>query len=241
MTAPVRTWIRAFSKLHKPTPPPLVLFETSKFLIVNKPSGAAIQGQHGSIARLAWDSLITDLTARPESPVVFPVHRLDKATTGCLILAKSADQAKRLAKQFQSHDVKRTYLAVVHGALKLGYKGKIETRLQIDKDREKHSLLRLDPATGRKHQLRVHCSETLKASVVGDYKYGPGDPHMSVYDLPPNEMLLHSFTTSLYVWDKLSGKRSTVRATAPVPRTFASFCATVGLELPPDADGKATK
>lgn len=51
------------------------------------------------------------------------------------MLAKSSEHAKRLAKQFQTHSVKRSYLAVVHGAIKLGFKGEVTTPLVIDKDR----------------------------------------------------------------------------------------------------------
>ncbi|CEQ38992.1 SPOSA6832_00465 [Sporobolomyces salmonicolor] len=75
------------------------------------------------------------LTARKESPEVYPVHRLDKATTGTLLLAKSSLQASRLAKQLANHEVQRQYLAVVHGQLKVGYRGELDGRLRVDPDR----------------------------------------------------------------------------------------------------------
>ena len=63
-----------------------------------------------------------------------------------------------------------------------------------------HSLLKLEPSTGRKHQLRVHCAELLDASIVGDYKYGPKVDHRSLWkELPNDEILLHSFKVSFHV------------------------------------------
>lgn len=64
-----------------------------------------------------------------------PVHRLDKATTGCLLVARTKQVAARLSLQLQAGQIHRTYLAVVHGQLKPGYQGTIEQRLRVDDDR----------------------------------------------------------------------------------------------------------
>lgn len=162
------------------------------------------------------------LKARPESPTVHAVHRLDKvrltalivdphssapalsqAVTGALLLAKSPAIATRLVQQLQRHEIQKMYLAVVHGQLRPGFEGDIRGHLRMDLERvrvcgddegvEAHtqwqcisssvrtclrsalaladassliqprfSLLQLRPMTGRKHQLRVHCSDVLK-------------------------------------------------------------------------------
>lgn len=64
-----------------------------------------------------------------------PVHRLDKATTGCLLVARTKQVAARLSQQLQQGHVTREYLAVVHGQLKPGYSARVDRRLRIDDDR----------------------------------------------------------------------------------------------------------
>ncbi|KAK4054830.1 hypothetical protein OIV83_000754 [Microbotryomycetes sp. JL201] len=233
---------------------PQILYEDNKALVINKPSNCSLQGQHGTTARNNWNGLLQYLRQRPESPEVFPVHRLDKATTGTLLLAKNRVQAKALAKAFTNHQVKRQYLAVVSGRIKLGYTDTVEAHLRVDDDKVRvttkddqaalasrtfwrclsssstHSLLCLEPETGRKHQLRVHCSLVLKAPIVGDFKYG----HLAqVPGLASDAMLLHAYSLSFYIWKK-DGKRVEIRSVAPPPRTFARFCREHGLELPED-------
>lgn len=166
-----------------------------------------------------------------------------QSTTGCLVLAKSSVQAKKLSKQFAAHEIQRSYLGIVHGSIKKGFVGEVETRLRVDDDCVRkaegesgmaastkwqclsssgsHSLLHLEPGTGRKHQLRVHCAETLKgpfqfsfrtpeafrwltlllslAPLVGDFKYGPDAHHRALLGFAPDTILLHSLTTSFWV------------------------------------------
>lgn len=145
-----------------PPPPPVpekvepdIVYEDEKFLVINKPNGLALQGQYGSPARKLWDDLFeglstrlsllkwlvltsadeTAIKSRPESPEVFPVHRLDKATTGTLLLAKSQLQAARLSQQLAKHEIDRRYLAVVYGELKVGFKGTVQEQLRVDEDK----------------------------------------------------------------------------------------------------------
>ncbi|ORY85295.1 pseudouridine synthase [Leucosporidium creatinivorum] len=243
-----------------PAPPPFVpdiVWENRSALVINKEGNIAIQGQHGSSARRRWDVLLEELRARPESPEIFPVHRLDKSTTGTLLLAKSQLQAKKFSKAFQSHQVQRDYLAVVHGALKVGYEGEVDVPLRVDEDRVRlaeeddydgleaktkwkclaaspsHSLLSLSPSTGRKHQLRIHCAEVLKAPIVGCYKYAEERATQKALfglSFPPDTILLHASTISFHTWEK-SGKRSTVVAKAALPDIFRKFCKAAGLDL----------
>ncbi|GAA5902647.1 hypothetical protein JCM5296_000731 [Sporobolomyces johnsonii] len=233
-----------------------IVYEDDRFLVLNKPSGVALQGQYGSPPRRAWDDLVDALKARKESPEVYPVHRLDKATTGTLLLAKSSLHASRLAKQLENHEVQRQYLAVVHGQLKVGYRGELNGRLRVDPDRVRvcaenegveaktiweclaasrsHSLISLVPSTGRKHQLRVQCAEVLQAPIVGDFKYAPKAPHaesLSELSIPHDHTLLHSSSISFYTWGK-NGKRQTITASAPVSPAFKRFCRAHKLALP---------
>lgn len=124
-----------------PTPPQPeklvadIVYEDERFIVVNKPSRVAIQGQFGSPSRAGWEQICDSLRSRPESPSIHPVHRLDKATTGALLLSKSQLHAARLSQQLAKHQVQREYLAVVFGQLKVGFKGVVEHKLRVDEDR----------------------------------------------------------------------------------------------------------
>ncbi|GAA5995472.1 hypothetical protein JCM5350_004598 [Sporobolomyces pararoseus] len=239
---------------------PDIVYEDERYLVLNKPNGVALQGQFGSPARKLWDDLVETLKSRPESPEIFPVHRLDKATTGTLLLAKTQLQAARLSQQLAKHQIQRQYLAVVYGQLRVGFKGTVADQLRVDEDKVRvargregeppgveartdwecvaatpsFSLLSLSPATGRKHQLRVHLSECLRAPIVGDFKYAPDSPHfqtLSELSISTSTTMLHASRISFHAWQK-NGKRQTIQAVAPVPPAFERFCRAHRLDIP---------
>lgn len=241
---------------------PSLAYSDPSQLVLNKPSGVAIQGVHGSAQRSAWDSLLADLRVTYGRPDVHPVHRLDKSTTGCLLVARTKQVAARLSQQLQQGQIAREYLAVVHGQLKQGYKGTVNHRLRVDDDRvrrawpddsdadtlaastkweclataPRYSLLRLEPLVGaRKHQLRVHCADVLQAPIVGDFKLAPDARHVEALDevgLPHDSVLLHAASISFWTWDKETRKRHRVTANAPPPAAFLRFCRAHKLALP---------
>ncbi|GAA5934167.1 hypothetical protein JCM3775_006924 [Rhodotorula graminis] len=241
----------------RPAPTPRIIYEDARHLVIDKPSGVALQGQHGSPARQHWDQLVEALKARPESPELYTVHRLDKSTTGALLVAKSRTAAKTLSAQLAKHDVARSYLAVVHGQLREGFEGTVDRPLRLDHDKVRlcpegegvhastrwqciaasrlFSLVRLEPETGRKHQLRIHCADVLKAPIVGDFKLAPKAPHAEALvelGLTLDHVLLHSHELSFYAWDKDTGKRSRISVTCPPPSSFERFCRAHKLALP---------
>ncbi|GAA5977390.1 hypothetical protein JCM11641_000083 [Rhodosporidiobolus odoratus] len=253
------------SRAKPPTSPPAplptipsIVHEDARFLVIDKPAGVALQGQYGSPPRKQWDDLLAAVRARDGCEKAAPAHRLDKATSGCLLMPKTALHASRIATQLQRHEVQREYLAVVHGRMKTGYQGDIDVRLTMDDDRVRvcqdgtgveartlweclasstsgFSLLSLKPQTGRKHQLRVHCADVLRAPIVGDFKLAPTAPHvaaLSELGLPLDTVLLHARRLSFYAWEK-SGKRTTITTEAPLPHTFQRFCKAYKLRLPP--------
>lgn len=252
---------RPFKRKPIPVARHKILWEDHRALVINKPSNTAIQGAHSTTARKNWDALLADLQSRSESPELYPIHRLDKATTGTLLLAKSKLHAKRFSQALQSHQLERSYLAVTHGSIQPGFQATIEAALRVDDDlvrlatasdsstaieavtrwkclssSERFSLIELQPATGRKHQLRVHCAEVLRAPIVGDHKYTLASLLEGLDDarklLPPDTMLLHAHTLKFHTWDKTSGKRGDVVVTAPVPNAFTNFCHDHGLSVP---------
>ncbi len=125
---------------------------------------------------------------------VYPVHRLDRETSGVMLFAYTENARDALKSQFEEHTIDKTYYAIVEREMPLG-PGKWESYLEEDdfyfvkttndsvrgklavthyevlKAERNRSLLRLKPLTGRKNQLRVHCSEAGHP-IVGDKKYG---------------------------------------------------------------------
>ncbi|KAF9265118.1 pseudouridine synthase [Marasmius fiardii PR-910] len=146
------------------------------------------------------------------SDSLFPVHRLDKATTGCLVFARTRDMARELSRQFQQRNIEKTYYAIVRAGRKSfqGPNGVIDwpievssegfAKLQPSKDESVKvsrtewelvgcsatlplSLLRLRMLTGHKHQLRVHLSKFLHAPILGDLRHSVSRPTDNILGL----------------------------------------------------------
>ncbi len=173
----------------------LVIYEDQEIIAFNKPPGLAVQG--GSKISRHMDRLLEAFGKGDQKPRL--VHRLDKDTSGVLVVAKTAQAAKRLSRLFQTRDVVKTYWAVVLGLL-APRAGEVKGFLKKsvgEGDREtmvpaghgepgaQHALTRyavadnagaraswvvLRPETGRTHQLRVHMMATGHA-ILGDGKY----------------------------------------------------------------------
>jgi 23S rRNA pseudouridine955/2504/2580 synthase len=173
-----------------------VLVETAHVLVLDKPAGETVvpdrsgedAGIHGMLPAL-----------RPGQDLRI-VHRLDRDTSGCLVLGKGLEAARHLDAQFRERKVEKTYLALVHGAMSreecdvesfLGpdprRPGKVvssprmrdgfkpaRTRVSVEQAFARHTLTRLMPETGRSHQLRVHL-QSIGHPIVGDADYG-GEP-----------------------------------------------------------------
>ncbi|MCK5295569.1 MAG: RluA family pseudouridine synthase [Alphaproteobacteria bacterium] len=185
-----------------------VLYKDDSVIVINKPSGLAVQGGTGTKRHL--DGMLDALAFRKERPRL--VHRLDKNTSGVLLLARSASVADKLVKSFKSHLTQKTYWALVAGlpspeegrlsAPLLKKSGKHGERVVVDDEGKeavtdyrvidrasnKVSWLELMPKTGRTHQLRVHCSY-LENPVVGDGKYGGEEAFISGCE---NKLHLHA-------------------------------------------------
>ena len=177
-----------------------VLYEDDDCVVINKPAGILTHatGMLTTEATVA-SFLRSHLVAGPEWQAgtnrAGIVHRLDRATSGVLIGAKTQAALSYLQKQFALRKVKKTYLAIVEGSLKepeavidmpiernpqapatfrVGPNGKTAaTHYKVLSERGGYSLIELQPQTGRTHQLRVHLAQ-IGHPIVGDPLYGHG-------------------------------------------------------------------
>ncbi|MEX0921790.1 MAG: RluA family pseudouridine synthase [Rhodovibrionaceae bacterium] len=225
-----------------------VLYRDEAVLAIDKPAGLAVQG--GSGQRKHLDAMLDALRfGAAERPRL--VHRLDKDTSGVLVLARSAAAARSLTRAFRDGTVRKLYWAAVLGQPKLKY-GEIDLPLGKSgpKGREKMlpmapdageealtryvtvattgrraaSWLALRPVTGRTHQLRVHCA-AIGHPILGDGKYG-GKQAFPEIDGLPGQLLLHA--RSIALPDPASGV--TLRITAPPPAQFLQAWRALGFD-----------
>ena len=186
-------------------PPPFdvqVIYEDDAMAVVNKPAGVCTHPPPGGSQSMSMRTAIQHaLRPPPEgtpSALYRPqcVHRLDKATSGLLVCAKTKPALLSLQASFRERSVSKTYAAIVCGAVE-GDEGWIDepidgrsaqTRWQVVRRARSLKLggghlthLALYPRTGRTHQLRKHCSLVLQCPIVGDKAYGGDDAGSGMY------------------------------------------------------------
>lgn len=216
----------------KPYPLPLVIpYEDEHLFVIDKPAPLASQ----SSANHPDDALENALYAHlgcPEDYVYRPVNRLDKGTSGLMLIARNAHCQHRLQRLLHTPDFERTYLAVIEGHLPEA-QGVIDapitkedaasirrvvsgggkpsrTHYEVLRTTERRSLVRLKLETGRTHQIRVHMAH-MGCPVCGDFLYGTELPEL------PGRFALHSHEVQLL--HPLSGER--LRITSPLPFQLA--------------------
>jgi 23S rRNA pseudouridine955/2504/2580 synthase len=190
-----------------------ILFEDEGFLIVNKPAGFAVHGGSG-----VSSGIIEGLRLlRPEARFLELVHRLDKDTSGCLLIAKKRSALRKLQELFRESQIQKTYHALLSGQwagkkrvvnaplLKNSGKGgeRIVIISQAGKDAETlfrrlqlfrdATLVEASPKTGRTHQIRVHAA-SLGHPIIGDERYGLEEVNKIFKNKGYKRMFLHAQT-----------------------------------------------
>ena len=219
----------------------MVLAEGRGWIAINKPSGLAVQG--GTSISTHIDGMLKALTPRNAERLRL-VHRIDKDTSGVLLLAKTLESARTMTEAFHRHKIEKTYLAIVIGMPAESGKicaplkklaGRSGEKIVVDNDGQdaitlyrridhagrKLSLMALRPVSGRTHQLRVHM-QYINTPICGDRKYGGDAVHPRAMVAP--RLHLHAWQVKL-----ADGKV----ITAPLSPHFAASMKQLGLALPP--------
>lgn len=234
----------------------MILYEDEHLLVLNKPFGLAVQGGTGT--RRHIDGMLAGMADRFGGERPRLVHRLDRDTTGVLLVAKHRDAAAKLGRTFQTRSAAKTYWALVLGVPKPP-QGRIEAALVkasgpdgdrvrkarpgeqeeamhatthysvIDRVGHKAAWVSLKPVTGRQHQLRAHMA-LIGHPIVGDNKY-EGDRHMPAENM---DQKLHLHARRLVIPHPVTKLK--IDVTAPLPDHMKRTWELLGLD--PERFGK---
>ncbi|MEQ8966337.1 MAG: RNA pseudouridine synthase [Azospirillaceae bacterium] len=227
-----------------------VLYRDPNLLILDKPAGLSVDPgpatPDGETLAARLPALAFDRAYPPE-----PAHRLDRDTSGCLVLARHARARRKLGRLFEAGRVAKAYLALVAGGpgadegvidrplakrstAREGWRMVVDpagrparTRWRVLARGPAASLLLLEPETGRTHQLRAHLA-SLGCPILGDPVYGDSTKAVT----GSQRLCLHALRIAVPYHD--DPDRPTIGADAPVPADFRAAAAAVGAHVPED-------
>jgi len=198
---------KEFSDGYSPKTELIKLYEDDYFIIINKPSGILVHPGSGRRNETIMDIFhyyYPKTINIPDSDRQGIVHRLDKDTTGILILAKDQNTMKLFQEKFKNREIQKTYTAIVHGKprflngtlnFSIGRSKKNKTKFVVSDEEDakdaitdyslieafkNSAILELYPKTGRTHQLRVHMAHQ-KTPIIGDITYGKRDNEKNMF------------------------------------------------------------
>lgn len=189
-----------------------ILYEDNRLLVLNKPSGLAVHGGSG----LSYGVIEGLRALRPDAPYLELVHRLDRETSGCLLIAKKRSALRQLHELLRNRQIDKRYVALVKGAWQGGARSVTaalhknvlrsgERMVRVDEDAGKAarsvfmplargvnaSLVEVRLETGRTHQIRVHAA-SLGRPLAGDEKYGDSAFNRELRQLGLKRLFLHA-------------------------------------------------
>jgi 23S rRNA pseudouridine955/2504/2580 synthase len=206
-----------------------ILFENSRCLVINKPSGLAVHGGSG----LSYGVIEAFRAGRPQAPFLELAHRLDRETSGCLVLAKRRSFLRAFQEQLRAGEVMKHYLALVSGTWKDGKQTVTaplrknllqggERMVRVDESGkpaisvfrpvtsfQEATLVEVELKTGRTHQIRVHGAH-IGHPLAGDEKYGDPAFNIKMKHLGLRRMMLHAHY--LEFMDTANGEKIVVSA-----------------------------
>ena len=209
-----------------------IIYEDSRLIVVNKPSGLAVHGGSG----LSYGLIEALRQIRPDNRTLELVHRLDRDTSGCLVIAKRRSMLRHLHNLLQQkHKVQKVYHALVAGkwpARKLLVNAPLQrnvlqsgermvrvdmdgkqsrTEYQVLERYQKATLVKAKPITGRTHQIRVHCLHGGHA-ILGDDKYGRDEDNLAFRGQGLKRLFLHAASIEFE-----TPEGETLKIEAPLP------------------------
>ena len=217
--------------------PIAIVYEDSDLIVVNKPAGLVVHPGAGNPDRTLLNALLAHAPGLRQVPRAGIVHRLDKNTSGLLVVAKNVSAQARLAEQLASRSVRRSYLALVHGDppargaidAPVGRDQRVRTRMAVTRRGKEArtsyrvlerfgsaALLECRLETGRTHQIRVHFQH-IRHPLLGDPVYRRGTRHGVAFA----RQALHA--AGLELLHPRSGKR--MSWSAPLPADMAKLLA----------------
>jgi 23S rRNA pseudouridine955/2504/2580 synthase len=206
-----------------------ILHEDERLIVLNKPAGMAVHGGSG----VSHGVIETLRQLRGDASYLELVHRLDRETSGCLLIAKKRSALRQLHEYLRKKSLRKHYLALVAGSfpkrrnqlsapllkneLQSGERisqvradGKeARTLFKVIRYYRDATLVEARPLTGRTHQIRVHC-QYLGHPIIGDRKYGDDDVNREMRNKGVRRMLLHA--SEIWLPDGLNEQHEVVRA-----------------------------
>ena len=221
-----------------------IVYEDPQLLVINKPAGIAVHGGSG----VSFGVIEALRTARPDEKSLELVHRLDRDTSGLLLIARKPATLRTLHALMRENQVEKRYLALVKGKWELGKKRidvPLRTDIRVGGERtvkadasgkeaasvfkpvqffgKRASLVEVELETGRTHQIRVHAAHA-GYPLAGDEKYGDAEFNEKMKASGLTRMFLHAHQVS-FVWPE-SGVEFSV--SAPLPADLAAVIDSLG-------------
>lgn len=211
-----------------------IIFEDKSILVINKPVGIASHG--GSGISLGLIEIVRQIIPSYEN--VQLVHRLDKDTSGCIVLTKKKSVLREMHNELRNHSVEKKYVAITKGhwqqnsidvnlnllklknksgeqKVKVSDEGKESiTKFKVIKQNQNFSQINCTLLTGKTHQIRVHCQH-LEHPIMGDRKYGDKDFNKLAKKIGITRMMLHA--------SSINFKRMKFSIDSQIPEEFLSI------------------